>query len=134
MAGAGGCFDFTYEPSDAGPASDAPTSAGCPAGAAVCGGAGASGDPAILYRCAGDGGASLVAKCASGCIPAGEGARCGIPATPCVVSGLYCGGDKLDGDPAVLYRCGTGGTAVEKERCAKGCQVAKGGTDDDCVR
>jgi len=28
-----------------------------------------------------------------------------MPAVPCKVGGFYCGGDKLDGDPGVLYTC-----------------------------
>ena len=51
----------------------------------------------------------------------------------CVVGGFYCGGDKVNGDPAVLYKCtGTGFTASVSKRCANGCFVAPAGQDDRC--
>jgi hypothetical protein len=141
-----GCYDFTFD--EPGPVGDAAMpeagDAGgrdaadtCTVNVESCGGDGLRGDPDTLYRCLVDGGGSLVKKCASGCVRdagTGAGGRCVMPATPCKVGGFYCGGDKLDGDPAVLYTCGTGGTAVEKERCTKGCQVAKSGLDDACVK
>lgn len=138
------CYDFTFDPAtqasdasdarDARPAGDGGNASGCAAGTLTCGGDAVRGDPTILYRCAGDGGGALVAKCASGCMPADGGvAHCAIPVTPCEVGGYYCGGDKLDGDPGVLYRCGTGSVAIESERCKKGCQVAPPENDDRCV-
>ncbi len=145
-----GCYDFTYvEPAADAQAPDArsldarapeagETGSGCTVGVESCGGDGLRGDPDILYRCLPDGGGALLRKCASGCVhDAGVGlfsGRCAMPVNPCKLGGYYCGGDKLDGDPAVLYTCGTGGTAVEKERCAKGCQVMKSPNDDQCAK
>ena len=144
-----GCYDFTYlEPAADAQAPDAraldarapeagEAGPGCTAGVESCGGDGLRGDPDILYRCLPDGGGALLRKCASGCVhDAGVGVpgRCAMPVNPCMLGGYYCGGDKLDGDPAILYTCGTGGTAVEKERCAKGCQVMKSPNDDQCVK
>lgn len=141
VAGLAGCYDFAYvEPGPDAQAADARSpeaGAGCAVGVESCGGDAVRGDPSTVYRCLPDGGGALVRKCASGCMhDAGTGApgRCVMPAAPCQVGGLYCGGDKLDGDPGVLYTCATGGTAVEKERCTKGCQVAKSGQDDACVK
>lgn len=49
----------------------------------------------------------------------------------CVVGGLYCGGDKISGDRATLFRCtGTGAPAVVRH-CANGC-VVHPGSDDAC--
>lgn len=49
----------------------------------------------------------------------------------CVVGGLYCGGDKIGGDPGTLFRCtGTGAPAVVRH-CASGCAVHPG-SDDAC--
>jgi len=49
----------------------------------------------------------------------------------CFVGGLYCGGDKIGGDPATLFRCtGTGAPAVVRH-CASGCAV-HAGSDDAC--
>jgi hypothetical protein len=49
----------------------------------------------------------------------------------CFVGGLYCGGDKIGGDPATLFRCtGTGAPAVVRH-CTKGCAV-HAGDDDAC--
>ena len=144
-AGLAGCYDFTYvEPvvaqpdaqsREAGEAAEAGSA--CAVGVESCGGDAVRGDPDTVYRCLADGGGALVRKCASGCVhDAGTGVagRCIMPVAPCQVGGFYCGGDKLDGDPGVLYTCATGGTAVEKERCAKGCQIAKSGQDDACVK
>ena len=45
----------------------------------------------------------------------------------CFVGGLYCGGDKIGGDPGTLFRCtGTGAPAVVRH-CASGCAVHPGG-------
>jgi hypothetical protein len=49
----------------------------------------------------------------------------------CVVGGEYCGGDKVSGDPATLFRCtGTGAPTVVR-KCANGCAV-RSGQDDAC--
>ncbi|HEX8108833.1 MAG TPA: hypothetical protein VF516_13970 [Kofleriaceae bacterium] len=49
----------------------------------------------------------------------------------CFVGGLYCGGDKIGGDPGTLFRCtGTGAPTVVRH-CANGCAVHPG-SDDAC--
>jgi len=49
----------------------------------------------------------------------------------CFVGGLYCGGDKISGEPNTLYRCtGTGAPALVRH-CASGCAVHSG-NDDAC--
>ncbi len=52
----------------------------------------------------------------------------------CKPPGLYCGNDKIPGDPNVLYKCVADADAVVSERCEAGCEVAPPGFDDDCVR
>lgn len=55
------------------------------------------------------------------------------PATKCVAGGVYCGGDKVNGEADVLYRCGSDGfTTTVAERCVRGCFVAPSGMDDKC--
>jgi hypothetical protein len=49
----------------------------------------------------------------------------------CVAGGLYCGGDKLAGDPDTLYQCNGGGVPLARGRCEFGCVVSPG-NDDTC--
>lgn len=147
-----GCWDFTYvaPPGDVEAAAEASLDAGradadaerdvqtgpaCVVGNEYCGGDRLFGASDILYTCEADGGATLVAKCASGCAVAadGSGGAC-HPAPACVVNGQYCGGDKLDGDPNVLYRCARNGNHPIIERCALGCIIGPPATDDYCRR
>ncbi|MGZ3424530.1 MAG: hypothetical protein ACXVEF_33635 [Polyangiales bacterium] len=51
---------------------------------------------------------------------------------PCKPPGLYCGNDKVPGDPNVLYQCVDGGDAKVHERCEAGCKIAPPGVDDYC--
>lgn len=55
-------------------------------------------------------------------------------ATPnaCVAGGLYCGGDKVAGDPQTLYRCNGGGVPIARGVCEAGCIVRP--TQDDVCR
>ncbi|MBK9030603.1 MAG: hypothetical protein IPL61_04555 [Myxococcales bacterium] len=53
------------------------------------------------------------------------------PIGACVDGGLYCGGDKLAGDPATLYQCDRDGVPKARGRCRAGCVVAPT-TDDTC--
>jgi hypothetical protein len=46
--------------------------------------------------------------------------------------GLYCGGNGIDGDPQVLYRC-AGGVLEMHESCAAGCDARPPGFDDACL-
>jgi murein DD-endopeptidase MepM/ murein hydrolase activator NlpD len=50
----------------------------------------------------------------------------------CVKGGLYCGGDKVTGDPKTLYRCNGPGAPTVVQVCANGCTVSQG-TDDACA-
>jgi hypothetical protein len=134
------CYDFTYEERAADAAPPTPEGGGegggpsCVVGASYCGGDQVPGAADTLYRCVEDGGGTLLKKCASGCVRDGgaTGPRCNVPATPCKAGGSYCGGDKLDGDPSILYRCVAGGAPTILERCTKGCRVNSAGNDDDC--
>ena len=53
---------------------------------------------------------------------------------PCKPPGLYCGNDKVPGDPGILYKCVADAAAVISERCDAGCTVADAGHDDFCTR
>lgn len=50
----------------------------------------------------------------------------------CVDGGHYCGGDRLRGDPSLLYTCNASGVPLLRERCTAGCVVAPAGDDDYC--
>jgi hypothetical protein len=52
----------------------------------------------------------------------------------CKPPGLYCGNDKVHGDPGILYKCVADADAVISERCETGCIVAPPGSDDFCQR
>lgn len=134
-----GCWDFDYVPpapadatTDARPP-PADARAPCVVGGYYCGGERLPGDPRSLYRCDEGGAGTLTSTCATSCIvaPPGRDDACSAPPT-CVVGGRYCGGDKVNGDPNVLYRCNTGGALSVVERCAKGCQINP--NDDDTCR
>jgi GH25 family lysozyme M1 (1,4-beta-N-acetylmuramidase) len=47
----------------------------------------------------------------------------------CIEGGLYCGGDKLEGNENTLYRCQADGSAKKVEDCARGCGVRSGQND-----
>lgn len=104
----------------------------CPAGRFSCGGNVLAGPPDTLFRCKGDGTGTLTAKCANGCIvrAPGKDDECNAP-TPCTVGGAYCGGDKINGEPDVLYRCLDGGATSVLQRCKNRCSINPG-LDDSC--
>ncbi len=102
----------------------------CVAGGLYCGGDKVSGDPNTLYRCNGTSAPSVVEYCSGGCIVrSGLNDVCG--GRGCASGGLYCGGDKLAGDPRTLYRCNGPRTPTVVERCADRC-VVRPGQDDVC--
>ena len=122
-------FDYVAPPADA----DAPDArVPCVEGGLYCGGDRLVGETTILYRCQRTGSGTVVARCAERCLvsPPGKDDACSA-ATSCVTGGSYCGGDKVNGDPDVLYRCGSGSTTTVIERCARGCAVNTG-RDDAC--
>lgn len=49
----------------------------------------------------------------------------------CVADSFYCGGDKVAGDPGVLYVCNGGGAPFARGRCAAEC-VVNPDADDAC--
>ena len=106
--------------------------ASCTEGALSCGGNAVAGSPDTLYACHAAGAPRARGVCAGGCLirPATQDACAGVGGA-CVGTGLYCGGDKLDGDPQSLYRCAAGsGTLVMA--CADGCVIGSPGHDDAC--
>lgn len=53
------------------------------------------------------------------------------PLGECVAGGLYCGGDKLAGDPDTLYQCNGGGVPLARGTCTAGC-IVRPADDDTC--
>lgn len=105
---------------------------GCVNGGFYCGGDKVTGSSTNLYRCTGSGAPSLVAKCANGCaVNSGRDDSCRSP-DACVRGGAYCGGDKINGHPSVLYRCNGSSAPSVIRRCTNGCVVAAAGQDDHC--
>ena len=54
------------------------------------------------------------------------------PVAVCVQGGLYCGGNKLAGDPRTLYACNQGGVPLARGVCQHGCTVMPPPMDDRC--
>lgn len=106
--------------------------AACVAGAFYCGGDKLAGDPMTLYQCNAGGVPLARGVCAGGCLvrPANDD-TCAASGGPCIDTGLYCGGDKLEGDPQTLYYC-AGGVGTQPVECTNGCMVAAPGTNDQC--
>jgi hypothetical protein len=118
------------EKKDAGTGNSGPE---CTPNKVYCGGNQLVGAANELYRCNATGAPTIVARCANGCIVGTGGASdaCAAP-TACVANGDYCGGDKVNGEPDVLYDCGADGTATMIMRCPNGCFVAPAGQNDKC--
>lgn len=104
----------------------------CTAGALYCGGDKLAGDPQVLYQC-NTGGVPLArGRCAAGCTTRpGKDDQCIASAGTCRDGGLYCGGDKLPGDPQTLYLC-MAGAATGSTLCANGCVIHA--SDNDACR
>jgi hypothetical protein len=108
-----------------------PTAA-CSAGALYCGGDRLAGDPATLYQCNAGGVPIARGVCGHGCVVRpGKDDVCGGGGGVCQDGGMYCGGDKLDGDPGTLYVC-MAGAGTAPRLCTAGCVVRPG--DDDVCR
>ena len=103
----------------------------CVAGAHYCGGDKLAGMADTIYACNGGGVPIARGTCAAGCMtrPALDDA-CAAANGPCSEGGLYCGGDKLAGDPGTLYRC-SGGAGTVVMTCATACEI-NSGSDDSC--
>jgi hypothetical protein len=103
----------------------------CVAGAFYCGGDKLSGDPDTLYQCNGGGVPLARGVCITGCAVRptlddtchGEGV--------CTEGGLYCGGNVIDGDPQILYRC-MNGVGTNPRVCPNRCVIQAGGLADVC--
>jgi hypothetical protein len=109
----------------------APGSGHCVPGGLYCGGDKVTGDSHTLYRCTSGSSGTVVEHCANGCaINAGTDDSC-RPATGgnCVPGGLYCGGDKVNGDANTLYRCTSGSSGTVVSHCSSGCAVRPGQND-----
>ncbi len=105
-------------------------SGSCVPGGTYCGGDKVSGDPDTLYRCNAGGGPTVVQRCPGSClVRPGQDDVCDGGDNNCVVGGLYCGGDKVQGDPGTLYRCNGTAAPTVVQRCSGGCIVHPGKND-----
>lgn len=96
-----------------------------------CGGDRITGNANTLYRCNGSSAPTSLGRCTDGCeVRAGQNDTCNGRGG-CVRGGLYCGGDKVSGEPDTLYRCTSGDQGTVVEHCSRGCAV-NAGSDDSC--
>jgi hypothetical protein len=104
----------------------------CIAGSRYCGGDKVAGDPDTVYECVAGGVPSAHGTCPGACVlRTGSDDECAAVGGPCSQGGVYCGGDKLAGDPGSLYQCANGaGTFLM--RCTNGCVVNPSPTSDAC--
>jgi hypothetical protein len=84
--------------------------------------------PSTVYECRPDEAPVAHGRCPNGCNAARDACAAGPDA--CVGDGFYCGGDKIAGDPQVLYTCDG---SVAPRTCDRGCRVQPQGFDDCCV-
>jgi hypothetical protein len=109
--------------------SGATGSGGCTVGGLYCGGDKVSGNTGTLYRCTSGSSGTEVAVCSDGCeVVSAQNDRC-RGAGDCTIGGLYCGGDKVSGDPNTLYRCTGGSSGTVVSACSNGCAVLPGRND-----
>jgi hypothetical protein len=105
---------------------------GCDLGTYYCGGVELSGAVDTVYECTATV-PTARGRCPGQCVAHPTlGDTCAGVGGTCIQGGLYCGGDKLDGDPSTLYECSAAGTGINPEPCARGCVVAPPGSDDAC--
>jgi surface antigen len=99
-----------------------------------CGNDGLGKDANKLYYCSGEGATPSVSKdCSFTCaiMPKGQDDKCASGSCSSVVTGYYCGSDKIGGDKNTLYLCKDSKPAGAKY-CANGCATAAKGSDDYC--
>lgn len=117
-------------PVDVGP--DTPPPPMCTVGRYYCGGHVVSGNSDSLYRCTGGTSGTDVGTCSDGCqVNQGTDDVC-RGAGGCVNGGLYCGGDKVTGNPLWLYSCSGGSTGSLNAMCQNGCTI-NAGANDSCA-
>jgi 3D (Asp-Asp-Asp) domain-containing protein len=106
----------------------------CPREGLVCGGQALPGEPRILYTCFA-GRMTFARSCPSGCQRnrgnADDGCMPRPPTSYCSNDGWFCGGDRVDGTPAGLYRCVDHALQLESI-CDGGCAVDPDGISDRC--
>ncbi|HSN26457.1 MAG TPA: hypothetical protein VLT45_09230 [Kofleriaceae bacterium] len=104
----------------------------CVAGSRYCGGDKVAGDPSTLYECVANGVPKAHGVCPGACvIRTASDDECAAVGGPCTSGGLYCGGDKLTGDPSSLYQC-TSGAPTFVMACENGCVINPSPTKDAC--
>ncbi len=101
----------------------------CVAGGLYCGGDKVSGDANTLYPLQWPGRGDGLGHCSDGCeVLSGQNDDC-RGSGGCYEGGLYCGGDKVTGDPSTLYQCTGGSSGAVVQHCANGCAVVSGSND-----
>ena len=103
----------------------------CMAGTLYCGGDKLAGDAQTLYECNGGGVPLARGRCLLRCMNDPSLEDYCVGSGGCVEGSDYCGGDKVDGDPKMLYRC-TGGICTNPRLCDNGCIIQN--HDDDICR
>lgn len=104
----------------------------CIPGVNYCGRNLIPGEPDVLYRCERDAVPVARGRCLFGCnIVSGGEDHCDSGPNTCVDGGFYCGGDKIDGDPQVLYVCDSG-VGTQPKPCDERCAIYPPGMDDRC--
>jgi hypothetical protein len=104
----------------------------CKLDSLYCGGDKLTGDPDTLYRCNDTATPTPRGACPNGClVQPGQDDTCKAGGAACIAGDFYCGGDKLAGDPQVLYRCNGSGAPTVSMQCPTACLV-RAGQDDVC--
>lgn len=104
---------------------------GCQPGGTYCGGDKVGGSSNNLYVCNSNNTASSLGACADGCkVRSGTDDIC-AGSGGCQQGGYYCGGDKVTGNPNVLYKCTGGNGGTVSRVCGDGCRI-NSGSDDSC--
>lgn len=99
----------------------------CAAGALYCG-TSPDGDLGVLYKCDADRVPIARGRCQQTCTPR-EGDDTCTHSEPCL-TGTYCGGNKVEGDPQSLFTCNNG-VATLSMVCVTRCLI-RPGDDDRC--
>lgn len=104
----------------------------CVAGSRYCGGDKVAGDPNTVYECVANAVPKAHGECPGACVVrTGQDDECAAVGGICSNGGVYCGGDRVAGDPAALYTCNAGsGTFLMA--CANGCVVNAAPYKDAC--
>ncbi len=121
----------SHEATDPGPTG---ANVACARRGRVCGSPPVSGEAQMLLDCTGDH-LTFARACTWGCQAGRGGADDACKPRPpnafCGADGFFCGGDRVEGAPGVLYRCADHALRVDTV-CERGCAVDGDGIGDHC--